>query len=70
MLHNCFPFTPIMMKLHTKTPDDTKSRSLNPFNHTSGVKSAVTPTDCLESVCNRCVIEVFGGGFLCYRFAF
>ena len=35
---------------------------VNRFNHTSGV-TAVTPTDRPESVCNRCVIEVFWGAF-------
>ena len=32
------------------------------FNHTSGV-TAITPTDRPKSVRNRCVINVFGGGF-------
>ena len=35
---------------------------VNRFNHTSGV-TAVTPIDRPKSVCNRCVIEVFGGVF-------
>ena len=34
----------------------------NRFNHTSWV-AFVTPTDCPTSVCNCCVIEVFGGVF-------
>ena len=24
MLHNCFPFTPIIMKLHTKAPHESR----------------------------------------------
>ena len=24
LLHNCFPFTPIIMKLHTKTPHESR----------------------------------------------
>ena len=37
---------------------------VNRFNHTRRV-TAVTPTDRPQSVRNRCVIEVFGGVFLC-----
>ena len=36
---------------------------VNRFNHTSWVAVA-TPTDRPKSVCNRCVIEVFGGVFV------
>ena len=42
---------------------------VNWFNHTSGV-TVVTPTDRPKSVRNRCVIEVFGGVFLCCHVAF
>ena len=42
---------------------------LNRFNHTGGV-TAVNLTDRPESVRNRCVIEVFGGFFLCCTVAF
>ena len=38
----------------------------NRFNHTSGI-TIVTPTDHPKSVCNRCVIEAFGGVFVLSR---
>ena len=38
----------------------------NQFNHTSWV-TAVTPTDRPKSVCNSCVIKVFGGVFMLSR---
>ena len=40
--------------------------SRKPGNHTSWV-AIVTPTGRPKSVRNRCVIEVFGGGFLLSR---
>ena len=39
--------------------------SLNRFIHTSWV-AVVTPTHLPKSVLNRCVIEVFSGGFCCH----
>ena len=39
---------------------------VNWFNHTSWV-TAVTPTDRPKSVCNSCVIKVFGGVFMLSR---
>ena len=39
------------------------------FNHTSWMAFA-TPTDCPKSVCDCCVIEVFGRVFLCCHVAF
>ena len=40
--------------------------SVNRLNHTSWV-AVVTLTECPKSVRNRCVIEVFGGGFVLSR---
>ena len=37
---------------------------VNPFNHTRWM-AVVTPTDHSKSVCNRCVIEFFGGVLCC-----
>ena len=39
---------------------------VNRFNHTSWV-AIVTPADRPKSVCNHCVIEVFGGVFVLSR---
>ena len=43
--------------------------TVNRFNHTSLV-AIVTLTDRPKSVCNRCVIEVFGGVFMLSRCVF
>ena len=38
---------------------------VNPFNHTSWMAAVFTQTIRPMSVCNRCVIEVFGGDLCC-----